>query len=259
MTRPPGSRRGPCRGAPLAPPAPRRRGRGAGARALAVLLLLLVLAVGAVALAGPGPLAGTRASTPPRRWCRRQPGPPRDRPTGAREEAATPRGIPVEPPAEGGPHGFVAFQADGVTPVALRPLPADPLRPPSRGRPRRRRGGRPRGHRPDLGGDRPGVHRRRRHRRAVDARPPDLPAGPVRRPVGAGADRLGDRGAEPRPGRRHRRRGRQRRRLARPGTAGVRDRTVSLDAGRLPEILPSGTATRPRGRSSCTNWVTWSA
>jgi hypothetical protein len=49
---------------------------------------------------------------------------PRDRPTGGREEAGAPRGIPPEPPAEGGPHGFVAVQDDGVTPVAY-----DPCRP----------------------------------------------------------------------------------------------------------------------------------
>jgi Matrixin len=113
----------PWRAPPPSPP--RRRGPGAGARALAVLVLLLAFAVGAVALAGPGPwlrvpppvdAAPTVAPEPP--------APPRDRPTGGLEEADAPRGIPLDPPAGGGPHGFVAFQADGVTPVAY-----DPCRP----------------------------------------------------------------------------------------------------------------------------------
>ena len=104
------------------PPAP-RRGPGAGARAVAVLFLLLALAVGAVALAGPGPWLEPTLDAAPA-VVPEAPVPPRDRPTGGREEAATPRGIPLEPPAQGGPHGFVAFQADGVTPVAY-----DPCRP----------------------------------------------------------------------------------------------------------------------------------
>jgi hypothetical protein len=112
------------------PPPPRRRGPGAGARALALLVLLLALAVGAVVLAGPGPwlrvppALDAAPAVVPEPPAAEPPAPPRDRPTGGVEKAAAPRGIPLEPPAEGGLHGFVAFQADGVTPVAY-----DPCRP----------------------------------------------------------------------------------------------------------------------------------
>jgi hypothetical protein len=49
---------------------------------------------------------------------------PTDRPPPGNESARRPLGTPPPPPAEGGPHTFVTFQDDGVTPVAY-----DPCRP----------------------------------------------------------------------------------------------------------------------------------
>lgn len=124
-----------------APPAARpRRGllRRAASRGLVVLVLVLVLAVGTAVLTGPGswpgapvvrgaggpgaaPLdagAGAPSTRPPTA------GEPTDRPAPGVEAAPTPRGVPLPPPPGGGAHAFVAFQTDGVTPVAY-----DPCRP----------------------------------------------------------------------------------------------------------------------------------
>ena len=119
---------------PPAPRRPRRRGLRAGARALVVLVLLLVT-LGAAVLVGPGirPWTGTApAATPDASLdapptdpaTQASPTPPPDRPTAGHEEARFPRGRPLAPPPEGGPYVFVAFQEDGVTPVAY-----DPCRP----------------------------------------------------------------------------------------------------------------------------------
>ncbi|WP_245160971.1 matrixin family metalloprotease [Blastococcus sp. CT_GayMR16] len=121
---------------PPVPPAPRRRRRGRAAlRAFVVLLLVLLLSGGAAVLVGPGPWAWTAPTpdgspdvaldapptvpAPPA-----TPTPPPDRPTGGFEASRSPLGYPFEAPPEGGPHTFVAFQADGVTAVAY-----DPCRP----------------------------------------------------------------------------------------------------------------------------------
>jgi hypothetical protein len=119
----------PWRAAPAPRPARRRRRRGlrAGLRALVVLGLVLVLSIGAAVLVGPGPWPWSEATldaAPAVPSAPATPTAPPDRPTAGREEARFPRGRPLEPPPEGGPHGFVAFQADGVTPVAY-----DPCRP----------------------------------------------------------------------------------------------------------------------------------
>ena len=187
----------PWRAHPPPPPPLGRRGPGAVARVLAVLVLLLVLAVGAVALAGPGPwlrvppAVDAAPAVVPEVATPEVPAPPRDRPTGSVEEAAAPRGTPLEPPADGGPHGFVAFQADGVTPVAY-----DPCRPihyvtdePGRGC---RAGGEAvvrAAVAPDVGGERAARSSGTAPTdEAADAGArPDLPARPLRRPVGAGA------------------------------------------------------------------------
>jgi hypothetical protein len=86
-----------------------------------------VLSIGAAVLVGPGPWPWSEATldaAPAVPSAPATPTAPPDRPTAGREEARFPRGRPLEPPPEGGPHGFVAFQADGVTPVAY-----DPCRP----------------------------------------------------------------------------------------------------------------------------------
>ena len=119
-----------------APPAARpRRGllRRTAVRGLVVLVLVLVLAGGTAVLSGPGSWPGAPvvrgaggpaaadagAGTPPP-----ERGKPLDRPAPGVEAAPTPRGVPLPPPPEGGAHAFVAFQTDGVTPVAY-----DPCRP----------------------------------------------------------------------------------------------------------------------------------
>jgi hypothetical protein len=115
------------------PPVRRRRARGlhAGVRALVVLGLVLLLSIGAAVLVGPGPwpwseatLGAALEAVPAVPSAPATPTTPPDRPTSGEEEARFPRGRPLEPPPEGGPHGFVAFQSDGVTPVAY-----DPCRP----------------------------------------------------------------------------------------------------------------------------------
>jgi hypothetical protein len=120
----------PWRAADPAPQPRRRRGLRAGLRALVVLGLVL-LTIGAAVLVGPGPWAWSEATldasldaAPAVPSAPAAPTAAPDRPTAGREEARFPRGTPLEPPPEGGPHGFVAVQADGVTPVAY-----DPCRP----------------------------------------------------------------------------------------------------------------------------------
>lgn len=109
--------------------------RRTAVRGLVVLVLVLVLAGGTAVLTGPGSWPGAPvvreaggpgaapldagAGTPPV-----EPGRPLDRPAPGVEAAPTPRGVPLPPPPEGGAHAFVAFQTDGVTPVAY-----DPCRP----------------------------------------------------------------------------------------------------------------------------------
>jgi hypothetical protein len=113
---------------PVPPARPRRR-RGRLLRALLVVPLVLLLSLGASVLVGPSTWPWTRVApdalpsaapevTPPT-----QTSPP-DRPTPGREAARVPLGRPLPAPPEGGAHTFIAFQADGVTPVAY-----DPCRP----------------------------------------------------------------------------------------------------------------------------------
>jgi hypothetical protein len=103
------------------------RGRRTGLRALVIVALVVVLSVGAAALAGPGPwpwapqpLDAPRSAEPEAPAVTAPP----DRPGPGKESAPSPRGRPLPPPADGGSHTFVTFQADGVTPVAY-----DPCRP----------------------------------------------------------------------------------------------------------------------------------
>ena len=116
------------------PPALAAR-RSAGPRVLLVLVLLLALTVGAVVLTDPRLWPGTelpRAEAPapttdvPAPSAPGTPTPPAspDHPTPGHEAARSPLGRPLPPPPEGGPHVFVAFQDDGVAPVAY-----DPCRP----------------------------------------------------------------------------------------------------------------------------------
>lgn len=103
--------------------APPRPGR-TGARALLVVALVLALSLGAAFLADPRLWPGTgrpRAEAPAATTS--APADP-DRPPPGVEAARAPLGLPLPAPAEGGPYGFVTFQADGVTPVAY-----DPCRP----------------------------------------------------------------------------------------------------------------------------------
>ncbi|TFV85792.1 matrixin family metalloprotease [Blastococcus sp. CT_GayMR20] len=123
---------------PTPPPPPRRRRRGRGAlRALLVVVLVVFLAVGSAVLVGPGPWPWAPRTEPvPAQPPAAQgelpdgaPEPsavpvPTDRPTPGHEAARRPLATPPPPPPEGGPHTFVTFQVDGVTPVAY-----DPCRP----------------------------------------------------------------------------------------------------------------------------------
>jgi Matrixin len=113
---------------PVPPPPPRRlRGRTL-LRALLVVPLVVLLSLGASVLVGPSTWPWTRVAadlpsaapeiTPP------TPTSPPDRPTPGREAARTPLGRPLPAPPDGGAHQFIAFQPDGVTPVAY-----DPCRP----------------------------------------------------------------------------------------------------------------------------------
>jgi hypothetical protein len=108
-------------------PAPRRA--RTVLRALVVVPLLVLLSLGAAVLLGPSswpwtPVAPDAAPpaappvTPPTLTT------PPDRPTAGREAARTPLGRPLPAPPEGGVYAFIALQADGVTPVAY-----DPCRP----------------------------------------------------------------------------------------------------------------------------------
>ncbi len=110
------------------PPAPRPRRSRTVLHALLVTPLVVVLVLAAAVLVGPeswpwsavtpgGPTA-VPSATPP------TPTSPPDRPTPGRESARTPLGRPLPAPPEGGTHEFIAFQPDGVTPVAY-----DPCRP----------------------------------------------------------------------------------------------------------------------------------
>jgi hypothetical protein len=117
---------------PWRPPVPmpprRRRGRGL-LHALLVVPLVVVLGLAAAVLVGPHSWPWTPVApevtpsavpsvTPPTLTS------PPDRPTAGREEARRPLGRPLPAPLEGGTHAFIAFQADGVTPVTY-----DPCRP----------------------------------------------------------------------------------------------------------------------------------
>jgi hypothetical protein len=113
-------------------PVPRPRRARTLLHALVVVPSVLVLILCAAVLIGPSswpwwrvapdvPSAsspGTPSVTPPTVSS------PPDRPTGGREAAGRPLGRPLPAPPEGGAHAFIAFQADGVTPVAY-----DPCRP----------------------------------------------------------------------------------------------------------------------------------
>ncbi|MFD2092567.1 matrixin family metalloprotease [Blastococcus deserti] len=109
-------------------PAPRRRRGWAVLRALVIVPLVVLLSLVASVLVGPrtwpwSPVtpdlpAATPSVTPPTLTT------PPDRPTAGREAARTPLGRPLPAPPEGGTHTFIAFQEDGVTPVAY-----DPCRP----------------------------------------------------------------------------------------------------------------------------------
>ncbi len=114
---------------PDAEPAPRRRRGRSLLHLLLVVPLVLLLSLGAAVLVGPHswpwtpvvPGAAPSAApavTPPTLTT------PPDRPTAGREAARTPLGRPLPAPPEGGAHTFIAFQPDGVTPVAY-----DPCRP----------------------------------------------------------------------------------------------------------------------------------
>lgn len=127
--------------APALPPEPPRRGRGL-LRGLVLVVLVLFLSLGAAVLAGPGPwpwtvTGPTTATTTPPTTATTTPSPtgtPRDevpapppvtaspdRPLAGIGVAGSPRGRPLPPPPGGGPHAFVSFQEDGVTPVGYDP------------------------------------------------------------------------------------------------------------------------------------------
>jgi hypothetical protein len=108
-------------------PPPRRR-RGRLLRALLIVPLIVLLSLGAAVLVGPSswpwsPVApvlpsSVPSATPP------TPTAPPDRPTSGVGAARTPLGRPLPAPPEGGPYAFIALQDDGVTPVTY-----DPCRP----------------------------------------------------------------------------------------------------------------------------------
>jgi hypothetical protein len=109
-------------------PAPRRRRGRTLLHALVVVPLVLLLSLGAAVLVGPSswpwsPVAPVATSAAPSVTPPTLSTPP-DRPTAGREAARRPLGRPLPAPPEGGTHAFIAFQADGVTPVAY-----DPCRP----------------------------------------------------------------------------------------------------------------------------------
>ena len=114
---------------PGPPPRSARRRRGRTLlRGLLVVPVVLLLSLGAAVLVGPStwpwtsvePVLPTAvpSATPP------TPTAPPDRPTAGFEAARTPLDRPLPAPPEGGPFGYIAFQADGVTPVGY-----DPCRP----------------------------------------------------------------------------------------------------------------------------------
>jgi hypothetical protein len=85
-----------------------------GVRALMSVALVVGLGLGAAQLASPG------TATAPAPTARPLPG----YPTAGFESSAAPLGTPPPAPPAGGTHGFIAHQADGVTPVGY-----DPCRP----------------------------------------------------------------------------------------------------------------------------------
>lgn len=104
------------------PPVPRRR-RRRRLRSLLAVVAVLAVGLGAAFLAEPGrwpwePRVEVAAPQPPSDPSSRS------GPLPGVEAAPAPLGSPPPPPPEGGPHGFVTLQADGVTPVAY-----DPCRP----------------------------------------------------------------------------------------------------------------------------------
>jgi hypothetical protein len=109
-------------------PEPRRRGRGV-LRGLVLVVLVLFLSVGAAVLAGPGPWPWRATAPPAVSTAPPQddvPAPPPvtavpDRPIAGIGVTTVPRGRPLPPPPGGGPHAFVSFQQDGVTPVGYDP------------------------------------------------------------------------------------------------------------------------------------------
>lgn len=125
-------------GSPPVAPGRRRPVRRALVRSLVVLVVVLGLGVGTGMLTGPGAWPGApvvrdvvRVDTAPVEGgtdgTRTEPpsgGGLTDRPAPGVEAAPEPRGAPLPPPPEGGPHAFLVFQDDGVTPVAY-----DPCRP----------------------------------------------------------------------------------------------------------------------------------
>ena len=112
-----------------APPPPRRRLLRA-IRGLAVLLLVPVLVLVAAVLVGPGPWPWSEVTPAAVEGALDAPAAPSvpatptaapDRPSAGVDEAPYPLGFPLWPPAEGGPHEYVSLQGDGVTPVAYDP------------------------------------------------------------------------------------------------------------------------------------------
>jgi hypothetical protein len=112
-------------------PPPRRRFLRV-LRGLAVVLLVPVLLLAAAVLVGPGPWPwaevaledasdGALDAPPSAPAPSAAPTAAPDRPTAGVDAAPYPRGFPLWPPAEGGPHEYVSLQGDGVTPVAYDP------------------------------------------------------------------------------------------------------------------------------------------
>jgi hypothetical protein len=113
---------------PVPPPPPRRRRGRSLLRALLVVPLVVLLSLGAAVLVGPSTWPWTRVATTDLPSAAPEITPPTatsppDRPTPGREAARTPLGRPLPAPAEGGAYSFIAMQTDG-TPVAY-----DPCRP----------------------------------------------------------------------------------------------------------------------------------